>query len=138
MTKQELIKIIQSLPDCLNIELSNEVPVPYETTYHMGYSSRPTSTKMNEEYGHIPDGFLLNPEEVEQLRKQKHEITEYAKQKLRKMTEDAAKKEEANELYQDALNELDNLAAGVDSEDFMNAYLVIQSALKVALGEEDV
>jgi hypothetical protein len=43
MTKQELIKIIQSLPDFLNIELSNEVPVPYETTYHMGYSSRPTS-----------------------------------------------------------------------------------------------
>ena len=43
MTKQELIKIIQSLPDCLNIELSNEVPLPYETTYHMGYSSRPTS-----------------------------------------------------------------------------------------------
>jgi hypothetical protein len=43
MTKQELIKIIQSLPDCLDIELSNEVPLPYETTYHMGYSSRPTS-----------------------------------------------------------------------------------------------
>jgi DNA-binding MurR/RpiR family transcriptional regulator len=93
---------------------------------------------MNEEYGHIPDGFLLNPEEIQELRKQKHEITEYAKQKLRKMTEDAAKKEAANELYQDALNELDNLAAGVDSEDFMNAYLIIQSALKVALGEEDV
>jgi DNA-binding MurR/RpiR family transcriptional regulator len=93
---------------------------------------------MSEEYGHIPDGFLLNPEEIQELRKQKHEITEYAKEKLRKMTEDAAKKEAANELYQDALQELDNLAAGVDSEDFMNAYLIIQSALKVALGEEDV
>ena len=93
---------------------------------------------MSEEYGHIPDGFLLNPEEIQELRKQKHEITEYAKEKLRKMTEDAAKKEAANDLYQDALQELDNLAAGVDSEDFMNAYLVIQSALKVALGEEDV
>jgi hypothetical protein len=43
MTKQELIKIIQSLPDFLNIELYNEIPVPYETTYHMEYSSRPTS-----------------------------------------------------------------------------------------------
>jgi hypothetical protein len=119
---------------------------------------------MTEEYGHIPDGFLLNPEEIQELHKQKHEITEYAKEKLKKliyerdikkmedatenlvlnnltheeMTEDAAKKEAANELYQDALHELDNLAAGVDSEDFMNAYLVIQSALKVALGEEDV
>jgi ribosome recycling factor len=81
----------------------------------------------------------LTQEEVEELRKQKHEITEYAKGKLRKMTEDAAKKEAANELYQDALHELDNLAAGdVDSDDFMNAYLVIQTALKVALGEEDI
>jgi ribosome recycling factor len=81
----------------------------------------------------------LTQEEVEELRKQKHELTEYAKEKLRKMTEDAAKKEAANELYQDALKELDNLAVGdVDSEDFMNAYLVIQTALKVALGEEDV
>jgi hypothetical protein len=42
---------------------------------------------MNEEYGNIPDGFLLNPEEVEQLRKQKHEITEYAKEKLKKLIE---------------------------------------------------
>jgi ribosome recycling factor len=81
----------------------------------------------------------LTQEEIQELRKQKHEITEYAKEKLRKMTEDAAKRERANELYQDALQELDNLAAGdVDSEDFMNAYLVIQTALKVALGEEDV
>jgi hypothetical protein len=114
---------------------------------------------MTEEYGHIPDGFLLNPEEIQELRKQKHEITEYAKEKLKKLIyeqdmkkmEEAAKdlvlnnltheempEEAANELYQDALHELDNLAAGVDSEDFMNAYLVIQSALKVALGEEDV
>jgi hypothetical protein len=118
---------------------------------------------MTEEYGHIPDGFLLNPEEVEELRKQKHELTEYGKEKLRKliyeqdikkmeeaakdlvfenlthekMLEEAAKREAANELYQDALHELDNLAAGVDSDDFMNAYLVIQTALKVALGEED-
>jgi hypothetical protein len=94
---------------------------------------------MDEEYGHIPDAFHLSPEEVEELRKQKYEITEYAKEKLRKMTEDAAKKEAANELYRDALQELDNLAVeDVDSEDFMNAYLVIQFALKVALGEEDV
>ena len=42
---------------------------------------------MSEEYGHIPDGFLLNPEEVEELRKQKHEITGYAKEKLKKLIE---------------------------------------------------
>ena len=40
---------------------------------------------MTEEYGHIPDGFLLNQEEVEELRKQKHELTEYGKEKLRKL-----------------------------------------------------
>jgi hypothetical protein len=94
---------------------------------------------MSEEYGNIPDGFLLNPEEIQELRKQKHEITEYAKDKFHKMKEDAAKKEAANELYRDALQELDNIAVGdVKSDDFMNAYLVIQTALKVALGEEDV
>ena len=38
---------------------------------------------MTEEYGHIPDGFLLNPEEVEELRNKKHELTEYGKQRLR-------------------------------------------------------
>ena len=42
---------------------------------------------MTEEYGNIPDGFLLNPEEVEDLRKQKHELTEYAKEKLRELIE---------------------------------------------------
>lgn len=57
--------------------------------------------------------------------------------KIRKMTEEVVNQEVANELYQDALQELDNLAVGdVESDDFMNAYLVIQTALKVALGEE--
>jgi hypothetical protein len=42
---------------------------------------------MIEEYGHLPDGFLLNPEEIQELRKQKHEITEYAKQKLKELIE---------------------------------------------------
>ena len=42
---------------------------------------------MNEKYGNIPDGFLLNSEETEELRKQKYEITEYAKEKLRKLIE---------------------------------------------------
>ena len=42
---------------------------------------------MNEEYGNIPDGFLLNPEEIQELRKQKYELTEYAKEKLKKLIE---------------------------------------------------
>jgi hypothetical protein len=91
----------------------------------------------------------LSKEEVEKLRQSKKGLTNYGREKLQElmknqepypdyMFEEAAKRERANELYQDALQELDNLAAGVDSEDFMNAYLVIQTALKVALGEEDV
>jgi hypothetical protein len=61
---------------------------------------------MREEYGNIPDGFLLNPEEVEQLRKQKYEITEYAKEKLKKlmnheeMIEEAARRERSNRVLQ--------------------------------------
>ena len=40
---------------------------------------------MTEEYGHIPDGFLLNSEETEELRTNKRYLTAYAQQKLRKM-----------------------------------------------------
>ena len=42
---------------------------------------------VTEEYGHIPDGFLLNPEEVEELRKSKRELTDYAKKKLQELKE---------------------------------------------------
>jgi hypothetical protein len=40
---------------------------------------------MTEEYGHIPDGFFLSDKEVEDLRKSKKELTDYGKEKLRKM-----------------------------------------------------
>jgi hypothetical protein len=65
---------------------------------------------MSEEYGNIPDGFLLNPEEIQELRKQKYEITEYAKEKLKKlmndnptheeMIEEAARRERSNRVLQ--------------------------------------
>ena len=61
---------------------------------------------MTEEYGHIPDGFLLNPEEVEELRKSKKELTEYGKEKLRKlmtheeMLEEAERREKSNRVLQ--------------------------------------
>jgi hypothetical protein len=61
---------------------------------------------MTEEYGHIPDGFILNPEEIQELRKQKHELTEYGKEKLRKlmnheeMLEEAARRERSNRVLQ--------------------------------------
>ena len=40
---------------------------------------------MIEEYGHIPDGFLLNPEETEELRTNKRYLTAQATQKLLKL-----------------------------------------------------
>jgi hypothetical protein len=36
---------------------------------------------MTDKYGHLPDGFLLNPEEIQELRK----ITEYGKEKIREL-----------------------------------------------------
>jgi DNA-binding PadR family transcriptional regulator len=92
----------------------------------------------------------LTQKEINELRDKKFELTEYGKDKLRElmnnqepypdaMFEEAERRERANELYQDALHELDYIAAGgQDMEEFMNSYLVIQTALKVALGEEDV
>ena len=40
---------------------------------------------MIEEYGHIPDGFLLNPEEIQELRTNKKYLTAQATQKLLKL-----------------------------------------------------
>jgi len=42
---------------------------------------------MTEEYGHLPDGFLLNPEGVEELRNKKHELTNYGREQLKKLKE---------------------------------------------------
>jgi hypothetical protein len=61
---------------------------------------------MTEEYGNIPDAFHLSQSEIQELRKQKHEITEYAKEKLRKlmnheeMIEEAARRERSNRVLQ--------------------------------------
>ena len=42
---------------------------------------------MSEKYGHIPDGFLLSQSEIDELRKSKRELTDYAKQKLKELIE---------------------------------------------------
>ncbi len=66
---------------------------------------------MSEEYGHIPDGFLLSDKEVEELRNKKHELTEYGKQKLRELMrnqepypdeffEEAERREKSNRVLQ--------------------------------------
>ena len=43
--------------------------------------------KMNEEYGHIPDAFQLSQKEIEELRKNKNQLTQYAKEKLKELKE---------------------------------------------------
>jgi hypothetical protein len=42
---------------------------------------------MSEEYGHIPDAFHLSQSEIDELRKSKRELTDYAKQKLKELIE---------------------------------------------------
>ena len=42
---------------------------------------------MSEDYGNIGDGFFLTPEEVQTLKNSKRELTDYGKQKLRKLME---------------------------------------------------
>jgi hypothetical protein len=62
---------------------------------------------MTEEYGHIPDAFYLSQKEIETLRKSKKELTEYGKEKLRKlmmtheeMLEEAERREKSNRVLQ--------------------------------------
>jgi hypothetical protein len=62
---------------------------------------------MTEEYGHISDAFYLSQEEIETLRKSKKELTEYGKEKLRKlmmtheeMLEEAERREKSNRVLQ--------------------------------------
>ena len=59
---------------------------------------------MNEEYGHIPDGFLLNSEETEELRTNKRYLTAQATQKLRKL--------KAKQQTQELLNAAHRIADG--------------------------
>ena len=59
---------------------------------------------MSEEYGNIPDGFLLNPEEVEELRQNKRYLTAYAQQKLRKL--------KMNNIAQKCVSAARNVAEG--------------------------
>ena len=59
---------------------------------------------MNEEYGNIPDGFLLNPEEIQELRQNKRYLTAYAQQKLRKL--------KMNNIAQKCVSSARNVAEG--------------------------
>ena len=59
---------------------------------------------MSEEYGNIPDGFLLNPEEIQELRTNKRHLTAYAQQKLRKL--------KMNNIAQKCVSAARNVAEG--------------------------
>ncbi len=63
---------------------------------------------MGEEYGHIPDGFFLPDNEVEELRKQKYELTEYGKEKLRKLMNKPIEAKVSVEDFNKVLNLMNN------------------------------
>lgn len=44
-----------------------------------------------EDMGNLPDGFFLSQQEIEELRKSKKELTEYAKEKFKAMNSDFLK-----------------------------------------------
>jgi hypothetical protein len=51
-------------------------------------------SKMNdtgEEYGNLPDAFHLSQSEIDELRNQKYELTQYARQKLKELKENQNK-----------------------------------------------
>jgi DNA-binding MarR family transcriptional regulator len=102
---------------------------------------------MNEE---MPWVIGLTDEEVQELRKNKQELTEYGKEKIRKlmnkepnheeMLEEAARRELANKEFKDlteqeriklALEELDWIViGGQDGEEFYNSIQFIRRVLK--------
>jgi hypothetical protein len=45
-----------------------------------------------EDFGNLPDGFFLSPEEINELRNQKYELTQYARQKLKELKEKQERK----------------------------------------------
>ena len=45
-----------------------------------------------EDFGNLPDGFLLSQSEIDELRKSKRELTEYAKKKLKELKEKQERK----------------------------------------------
>jgi hypothetical protein len=63
-----------------------------------------------EDFGNLPDGFFLSQSEIDELRNQKYELTEYGKEKLRKlmntesypddMFEIAERREKSNRVLQ--------------------------------------
>jgi len=44
-----------------------------------------------EEYGNLPDAFHLSQSEIDELRNQKYELTQYARQKLKELKENQNK-----------------------------------------------
>jgi hypothetical protein len=54
-----------------------------------------------EDFGNLPDGFFLSQKEIDELRNQKYELTQYARQKLKELM-----KKEQLRLSEDDLSDL--------------------------------
>jgi hypothetical protein len=71
---------------------------------------------MTEDYGNIGDGFLLSQEKIENLRNSKRELTEYGKQKLRKLMEQM----EWEQIYNEISKSDDHIVEKVNTYNLTN------------------
>jgi hypothetical protein len=61
-----------------------------------------------EDFGNLPDGFFLSQSEIDELKKSKRELTDYARKKLKELKHKEALEIARNGMveYKDALEEL--------------------------------
>jgi GR25 family glycosyltransferase involved in LPS biosynthesis len=87
---------------------------------------------MDEEYGNIPDGFFLSQSEIDELRKSKRELTEYGKEKIRKLIyerdmkkmEDATENLVLNNLTHEEMLEIAAEREAADQQPFYQFFVV--------------
>jgi hypothetical protein len=93
--------------------------------------------EMTEEYGHIPDGFFLSDNEVEELRNKKHELTEYGKQRLRElMDKDLIFKTNGKETSRIPSPTLENLTLGTKAPE-IKLEIKMTEPIEAKVSEQD-
>jgi hypothetical protein len=91
---------------------------------------------MTEEYGHIPDAFHLSQEEIETLRKSKKELTEYGKEKLRKLMNQPIEAKVSTEDYNKVMDALNQKELKKSTNNYIPDDDVIEEMTGVKLTEE--
>jgi phosphomannomutase len=91
---------------------------------------------MTEEYGHIPDAFYLSQEEIETLRKSKKGLTEYGKEKLRKLMNQPIEAKVSTEDYNKVMDALNQKELKKSTNNYIPDDDVIEEMTGVKLTEE--